>query len=296
MTPSQQETAYAKINLALHVRGRRADGYHTIETLFAFADEGDRLSAEEDAELSLGVTGPFGDLLAGDGNDNLVLRAARAMADRFAPGRGASILLDKRLPVASGIGGGSADAAAAIRLLDRLWGLGRPLTDYEPLAADLGADVPACLHSRSAIGRGTGTALEFVDIAGLADRHLLLINPGVAVSTADIFRRWDGHDHGPLPRPVLETLFEEGRNDLESPARAIVPEIEALLAALRKASPFVRMSGSGATCFALFEERRDAVIAAVGLRVRFPAAWIATMQMHRAPCAAAPSPPQAVPS
>ena len=293
---SQQETAYAKVNLALHVRRRLPSGYHAIETLFAFADDGDRLTAHEAGAASLEVTGPFARDLDGDASDNLVLRAARAVADAFAPGRGAAITLDKRLPVASGIGGGSADAAAAIRLLDRVWRLDRPLSDYEPIAASLGADVPACLHSRSALGSGTGTRLDFVEIPGLAEKFILLANPGVAVSTADIFRRWDGADGGALPGPDLDALLGLGRNDLEAPAIALVPAIGTLLTAMREDSAQARMSGSGATCFALFESLHDAMTSAAALRTRFPGAWIMTGRMHRSPCTAASPGPQTVAS
>ena len=292
----EQETGFAKINLALHVRGRMAGDYHAIETLFAFVDDGDRLVADHAEALSLAIEGPFSAKLDGDVDDNLVLRAARAMAESFAPGRGAALTLDKRLPVASGIGGGSADAAAAIRLLDRLWGLDRPLAHYEPLAAGLGADVPACLHSRSAIGRGTGIALDFVDVPGLSDQHILLANPGVPVTTADIFRRWDGKDGGALPASDLDALFAEARNDLEPPAIALVPAIGTLLAAMREESERVRMSGSGATCFALYDSHHDAVTSADAMRARFPAIWTMTGRMRRSACTAASAGPQTMAS
>jgi 4-diphosphocytidyl-2-C-methyl-D-erythritol kinase len=256
------EEAYAKINLALHVRERRPDGYHRIETIFAFAEQGDRLRAEPGERLSLAVEGPFAASLAGEG-DNLVLRAARALADRFGVTAGARLLLDKRLPVASGIGGGSADAAAALRLLVRFWDLPAPEEDLLAIARALGADVPACLLSRSVRGDGRGDDLRPWDGVGLAGTPLLLVNPGIALSTADIFARWDGIDRGPLPDDPAA-----GRNDLEAPAVALAPVVAELLAMLG-ASPgarLARMSGSGATCFALFENEaaRDAAAAAIG--------------------------------
>jgi 4-diphosphocytidyl-2-C-methyl-D-erythritol kinase len=244
------ETAYAKLNLALHVRGRDPDGYHRIETAFAFAEDGDGLSVTEADGIGLRVTGPFAGSLAGE--DNIVLAAAHALRGRFGVEAGAALTLDKRLPVASGIGGGSADAAAALRLLLRWWRL-EPTEDVlVGLARELGADVPACLFSRSARGEGRGDRLEFVDY-GVGGSPLLLVNPGVKLSTRAVFEGWSGRDGGPLGDP------RSGRNDLEAPARALVPEIGEVLEAL--ASPggaeMVRMSGSGATCFALFEKAAD---------------------------------------
>lgn len=242
-----EEIAYAKINLALRVRGKRADGYHELDSLFAFAEEGDRLSVEAGEGISLRVVGPFaGDL--GDPEDNLVVRAARLLGD----GRGAALTLDKRLPVASGIGGGSADAAAALRLLARYWGLEG--ADLIGLARDLGADVPACLASRTVRGTGRGDLLEPAE-EDFAATPVLLVNPGVPISTADIFRRWKG--------------VAAGGNDLEPPATEIAPAIGEVLAMLRArpGAGLTRMSGSGATCFALFEseaarDSADRVIAA----------------------------------
>ena len=239
------ETAFAKINLALHVRAREADGYHRIETVFAFAEDGDELTVAEGDGLSLAVTGPFADALAGEG-DNLVLRAARALADRAGIELTAAITLDKRLPVASGIGGGSADAAAALRLLRRFWRLDIDDAGLHAIAARLGADVPACLASRNMRGEGRGDALTPVDLPGLAGTPLLLVNPGIPLATAPVFAAWDGAGRGPLAD------WESGRNDLEAPARALVPEIGAVLGALSGAR-IARMSGSGATCFGLFD-------------------------------------------
>jgi 4-diphosphocytidyl-2-C-methyl-D-erythritol kinase len=251
-----EEVARAKINLALHVRGREPDGYHRLETLFAFAQEGDVLSASAAQELGLRVTGPFaGDLPAGD--DNLVLRAAGALRARYRIETGAALLLDKRLPVASGIGGGSADAAAALRLLNRFWGIGASEEALIELARPLGADVPACVLSRPCVGTGRGDELTPYDGADFAGTPLLLVNPRVAVSTADIFGRWSGTDGGPLPADPAEA-----RNDLQTPALAAQPVIGDVLAELGAGgTTLVRMSGSGATCFALFEseaERDDA--------------------------------------
>ena len=259
------DTGWAKINLALHVRARRADGYHALETLFAFADDGDRLTAAPADTLTLAVEGPFGRALAAE-PDNLVLRAARGLARRHGVTAGAALRLDKRLPVAAGLGGGSADAAAALRLLGRLWGID-DAAGLRAIAAELGADVPACLHSRTMRGEGRGDALAPVADGGLAGMALLLVNPGVPLATGPVFRGWDGQDRGPLEGgdPLAAALA--GRNDLEPPAVALVPAIGAVLARLAACDGVVlaRMSGSGATCFALFESvaARDRAAAAV---------------------------------
>lgn len=249
------ETACAKLNLALHVRGRRADGYHDIETVFAFCEDGDELSGEAAGELTLAISGPFATDVP---EDNLVIRAASTLRKAAGSAAGARLHLTKNLPVASGIGGGSADAAAALRLLARLWDLDPALA--EGVAPALGADVPACLRSQSCRGTGAGDELEPVDL-GLAGTPVLLVNPRIPLSTADVFGRWDGVDHGPLGD------WREGRNDLEPAAIALVPEIAVVLDWLRKqpGAEFVRMSGSGATCFAMFdsEAERDEAAAAV---------------------------------
>lgn len=254
------ETAYAKVNLALHVRRRRADGYHDLETLFAFAEDGDRLTAEPADGLRLSIEGPFATGLAAD-EGNLVLRAAHALRAAAGGDAGVHIVLDKRLPIASGIGGGSADAAAALRLLARLWEIRD--VDLMAIADGLGSDVPACLGSITAVGEGRGERLRPIAPPGLAGAGLLLVNPGVPLSTAAVFAAWDGLDRGPLD-PCDPAA---GRNDLEPPARAIAPEIDAVLAALDGA-PLARMSGSGATCFALYasdadrDRARDRIVAA----------------------------------
>ncbi len=244
------ETAYAKINLALHVRQRRPDGFHEIETLFAFVDVGDRLTARAAERDELRIVGEFADLLPEPFN-NIV---ARALAALPRPG-GLSITLEKTLPVAAGLGGGSADAGAVFRLVRAAHGLPE---DWRARAARLGADVPACVESRACLGRGTGTELEPVD-NDLAGAAVLLVNPRVPLATGPVFAAWDGHDRGPLPTGPASAIAREGRNDLEAPAIALCPAIAEVLAALRQSeAELVRMSGSGATCFALFR-RHDAM-------------------------------------
>lgn len=246
------EPAPAKLNLALHVRGRLADGRHRIETLFAFCTDGDVVEVEGAGDLSLTVTGPFAEGLGVE--DNLVMRAARSLREEAGTEQGASLHLRKKLPIASGIGGGSADAAAALRLLTRFWRLDP--SHAAAVAPSLGADVPACLLSMTARGDGAGDELRLVEDPGIPGTPVLLVNPGVPLATGEVFARWDGVDRGPLDD------WRGGRNDLEAPAIALAPEIAEVLDWLRAqtGASFARMSGSGATCFALFDDHaaRDA--------------------------------------
>ena len=240
------EPAPAKLNLALHVRGTLPDGRHSIETLFAFCTDGDRLEAEEAEDLTLEIGGPFAQGLSA--TDNLVLDAAKALREAAGVEGGARLYLNKKLPVASGIGGGSADAAAALRLLTRMWKID---PDHaSAVAPRIGSDVPACLLSMMARGEGAGDRLSLVDDPAIHGTPVLLVNPGAGLSTADVFAGWDGNDRGPLGD------WREGRNDLEAPARSLVPEIGDVLDWLkaRDGAGSVRMSGSGATCFAMFAD------------------------------------------
>ncbi len=271
------EIAYAKINLALHVRARREDGYHELESLFVFATDGDRLTASvrQDGALRMSVGGPFGAGL-GTGEDNLVMRAAIGLRVRFGTGReGADIHLDKHLPVASGIGGGSADAAAALRLLCRVWGIAPSSDALAVLALELGSDVPACLASITQRVGGRGEALAAASIPGIEGKPLLLVNPGVPVSTGAIFGAWDRTDRGALEADDLDTLVE-ARNDLQAPAVALAPVIADVLALLAAQTGvgLVRMSGSGATCFALFERQENCAAAAAEINHEHPDWWV----------------------
>jgi 4-diphosphocytidyl-2-C-methyl-D-erythritol kinase len=265
------EFAPAKINLALHVTGRRADGYHLLDSLVVFADVGDRVEATHAPHLSLAITGPQAASLAVT-DDNLVLRAARAM------GATAALILHKVLPVASGIGGGSADAAATLRLLARM--TGRPLPGAEATLA-LGADVPVCLAGSSLRMRGVG---EVITPFAAPKVWAVLANPGVAVPTPDVFRALTRRQNPPLP-PVLPALttaaglaafLADQRNDLEAAAIALAPAIATCMAALA-AQPgclLTRMSGSGATCFGLFSDEHQTKVAAHTLQSAHPNWWI----------------------
>jgi 4-diphosphocytidyl-2-C-methyl-D-erythritol kinase len=278
------ETAFAKLNLALHVRARQEDGYHRIETLFAFVEAGDTLAVRPARALSLDVRGPFAEA-AGPVASNLVLRAAAALQQIHGLSAGAALTLDKLLPVAAGLGGGSADAAAALRLLTRFWALPEDEEKVRQLAQGLGADVPACLVSRLARGEGIGAVLTPVDDRSLHGLPVLLVNPGVALATSAVFAAWDRVDRGPLgPGPALEAA-QDGRNDLEAAACSIVPEIRLVLAALSgcDGNLLVRMSGSGATCFALFESTSARDSGAKRIGVDHPS-WWQLASCLRGPC------------
>ena len=265
------ETAFAKINLALHVRRREDDGYHAIETLFAFAEDGDRLHLIDAPGLD--VTGPFAGALI-DG-DNLITRAAEAFAELTGRPIEGGFRLDKRLPVAAGIGGGSADAAATLRLLCARDGIDPNEEAVRMLAARLGADVPACLVSQPVRGEKRGDSL--IPLDGVpSGQPLLLINPMRPLATGPVFAHWDGVDRGPLDDGDPIEAARKGRNDLEPPAIAILPvigEILTLLAA-QEGVLLARMSGSGATCFALFDDEASLEAAADGIAEQHSDWWL----------------------
>jgi 4-diphosphocytidyl-2-C-methyl-D-erythritol kinase len=276
------ENAPAKVNLTLRVLGRRADGYHDLESLVVFADIGDALTFAQGAALALEVSGPTA-AAAGDTADNLVLKVARALGERVAGLQLGAFALAKRLPVAAGLGGGSADAAAALRLLAR--GNGIALDDPRLLQAAraTGADVPACLDPRARVMRGIGDILSApLDLPKL---DAVLVNPGVAVPTKMVFAglnlgratavpdvspQWPGN-----PTDLVAALAKD-RNDLEGPAIELQPVIAELLAVLRNlpGCRLARMSGSGATCFGLFDTSVAAEAAARALRVGYPDWWV----------------------
>jgi 4-diphosphocytidyl-2-C-methyl-D-erythritol kinase len=256
---SFDEVAYAKINLALHVRGRRDDGYHEVETLFAFVDQGDLLQMTDGSPDTLRVTGEFADS-AGLLEHNLAWRALQLDLARSP----LLIELEKRLPVAAGLGGGSADAGAVIRALYRFRGVRRRIT--RAAIANLGADVPACVASVTCIGRGTGTDLEPA-LGSLTGTPVLLVNPRIPLATGPVFKAWDGLDRGPMPDAEALEIALAGRNDLEAPAISLCPAIAEVLAALHDTAPMLaRMSGSGATCFALYRTEAERAAAAQRLR------------------------------
>lgn len=266
------EFAPAKVNLNLHVGPLRADGRHDLSSLIVFAGVGDVVRVEEADDLSFSVEGPFSAPLQGeDAESNLVVRAARKLAALCGAPPKARITLEKRLPVASGVGGGSADAGAALRALSRLWRVTPDARALAELAFSLGADVPVCVASRPSIARGAG---EILAPARAPLAHIVLVNPGVATPTGPIFRAYDRAVPTP-PEPVTpraprgpiaawRTFMSRTRNDLQAPAIERAPVIADVLSALEQSPGAVaaRMSGSGATCFALFPDAQSAARAA----------------------------------
>jgi 4-diphosphocytidyl-2-C-methyl-D-erythritol kinase len=285
MTDQTPHLARAKINLALHVTGRRSDGYHLLETLVVFAGVGDRLMVEAAAADALGVDGRFAEAVPLDGT-NLVIRARDGLRAAF-PANDCgpvALRLEKNLPVASGVGGGSSDAAAALRALCALWEIDAECAAVGAVAAGLGADVPMCLDGRALVARGIGE--EIAPLACWPRLDMVLVNPGVAVSTPAVFSRLSRHDYPPLPRlPETPDAAEaiawlaRARNDLEPPARAEAPAIgEALDALAQAGASLARMSGSGATCFGLFAEANAAHAAAATIRAARPGWFVEATQ------------------
>jgi 4-diphosphocytidyl-2-C-methyl-D-erythritol kinase len=269
-----EETARAKVNLALHVVGKREDGYHLLDSLVLFADLADRLQIAPAGETGLQITGSLSGAV--DRQDNLVLRAHAAMQRAF--GRlvpNIDVTLEKSIPVAAGLGGGSADAAATLRALCRLAGLDPMSRQLHEIALTLGADVPVCLHSRASRLRGIGEAIE--PIAGFSPLHVVLVNAGTPVPTAEVYAGL-ALDAGEPGYPPMEFPFDfsTSRNDLTPPALELVPEIGPVLQQLKELAgvKFARMSGSGGTCFAVFDDRSGAEAAAAVLVRDHPNWWV----------------------
>jgi 4-diphosphocytidyl-2-C-methyl-D-erythritol kinase len=262
------EAAPAKVNLFLHVTGKREDGYHLLDSLVVFAGVADRIQFTPSDTLALAATGPFAASLAAE-PDNLVLRAARMLAAESGLRPVGTLTLDKRVPVASGVGGGSADAAATLRLLCRVWRLSPQDQAVARIASRLGSDVPVCLHSQPMRMRGVGDKLT--PVASLPPCGLVLVNPGVPLPTTSVFRARASENY--TPGAVLPDAWDTARqmattlngltNDLEAPAIGLVPTIRDVLRAIadRPGCLLARMSGSGATCFGLFANAEDATVA-----------------------------------
>lgn len=281
------ETAHAKINLALHVTDKRSDGYHDLDSLVVFAASGDRITASNADTISLTLQGPGAAKLQSD-TDNSVLAAAHALYDHAELNgltlacTGADLVLEKNLPVAAGIGGGSADAAATLRALNRLWGLHLPEDDLEHIGAQLGADVAVCIGGRTCRMRGIGDHLTPLAANHLPRLELVMVNPGVAVATPTVFKNLQNPHQSTLPflpdqqdfRSWLNWL-NRTRNDLFEPACRICPAIGDVLSELDcSGARLSRMSGSGASCFGVFETRSGAENAAAALKTWHPDWWI----------------------
>jgi len=276
-----EERAPAKLNLCLRVTGRRADGYHELDSCVVFTEWADRLTIVPDEGLALELAGPFAPALA-DCSDNLVIRAARRLAAHAGRPPDLRLILDKRIPVAAGLGGGSADAAATLRGLDRLWDLRMAPSELLAIALELGADVPVCLLGRPARVRGIGERLEPLALPAL---DLVLTNPNEAVSTARAFAGLGPlgsvpAPEGPVPggRADLLDWLRRCPNDLEAPARRLVPLIDRVLAAIARqpGCRLARMTGSGATCFGVFDDPAAATRAAAAIRRARPDWWVAS--------------------
>lgn len=280
--------APAKVNLNLHITGQRADGYHTLSSLIAFADVADTVTAEPADELSLTVDGPFAADLEGQ-PDNIMLRAARALAEATGTEAKAQLTLTKRLPVAAGLGGGSSDAAATLAALCTLWNVDPGPEALDTIALELGADVPVCRYGRAALVSGIGEVIQ--PAPAVPDAWLVLVNPRVAVPTGVIFRHRAGPYSEPAAAPdaplrdaaALAAWLGHSHNDLEAPACQVVPLIADSLAALA-ATPgchLARMSGSGATCFGIYADGERARTAAEQIRAGQPDWWVCAAPLRR---------------
>ena len=280
-------TAPAKLNLYLHVTGVRKDGYHLLDSLVVFARLHDELAFRPDDTLSLVLRGPFAAALGEvDLDDNLVLRAARHLGRLHHVNDGAAIMLTKNLPVAAGLGGGSADAAATLLGLSRLWGLGVEAPALQNLGLELGMDVPVCIEGGPAFVGGVGEILT--PVQGLPLAGLVLVNPGAALSTAAVFKAHGGTVSKPaacqaLPKDAaaLVLYLKARRNDLTAAAVALAPEIAGVLSAIAGTPHCLlsRMSGSGTTCFGLYGDRLAAEAAAKALLNSHPNWWIAATEL-----------------
>jgi 4-diphosphocytidyl-2-C-methyl-D-erythritol kinase len=278
--------APAKINITLEVGAPRADGLHPLQSAVVFADVGDWVEASSADTLSLAIDGPFANGLRAD-EENLVLAAARSLGARS----GAALRLTKNLPIASGIGGGSADAAAALRALNQLWALGLSESDLEHRSAKLGGDVPACVRARACWMTGVGEKLAPLNAPSL---HAVLVNPRVPLATAAVYKAFDsagmGRMFSPTAAPDWRDFEHVARdaavrgNDLARAAAGILPEIDRVIALLRDdhAVQYANVSGSGATCFALVQDRDSAVGLAARVGAQRPNWWVVPTVLNAA--------------
>lgn len=277
--------APAKINLYLHVTGRRADGYHLLDSLVVFAAVGDTLRIEPADELTLTNEGPFGAILE-PGPNNLVLRAARSLAAEAGIDRGARLTLVKRVPVAAGLGGGSSDAAAALKGLAKLWDVDVDSEDLARLGLDLGADVPVCLYGAPAYVSGIGEVIEAAPT--LPETHLVLANPGRPVLTAAVYAAQVGRfaaparfADAPADARALAEVLSRRENGLAAAAATIEPVIGETLAVLAQLDGclLARLCGSGPTCFAMFADGAAAATAAATLAQAHPGWWVTATRL-----------------
>jgi 4-diphosphocytidyl-2-C-methyl-D-erythritol kinase len=278
MTPTASLTTRAKLNLSLTITGKRTDGYHLLQSLVAFCEVGDVVTATPAPTLSLTVSGRFAEHIHADAT-NLVLRAAHLLQHHTGTSQGAALHVDKHLPVASGIGGGSGDAAATLHLLNQLWECDLSISDLATLAASLGSDVPVCIHANACWMEGIGERITPLTVP-LPPLYAVLVNPLTPLSTPTVFAECRANEwSGEQPHEVSLTSL---RNDLTAAAIRMCPEIGDILAALRHTpnALFAGMSGSGATCFALYESKKGAATTRMSLQHLFPSHWMAYGRLH----------------
>ncbi len=282
--------APAKINLYLHVLGRRSDGYHDLDSLVAFATLHDVITVTPADEWSLAIDGPFNEILSAsvEDRDNLVLRAARVLAEHLGHDDGVALRLHKEIPIEAGLGGGSADGAAVLLALCRMWHAEVPMVVLSEMARRLGSDLPVCLHSRTAFMGGVGERIEIApEVPPLG---IVLVNPRARVPTAEVFRRWS-QSGAPMDRPSYQpadpvsliNALRECRNELTAPAIAMAPMIGTVLSAIESTLGVLltRMSGSGATCFGLFADAVAAQSAAEQIAQAQPEWWVRAGRLIR---------------
>jgi len=271
-------TAQAKINLYLHVTGKRADGYHLLDSLICFAEFGDEISVSPADDITLEITGEFGDGLSSE--DNLIVKAANLLKNKYNIKQGANIKLEKNLPVGAGIGGGSADAAAAAKLLVELWDLSCINNELADLLLPLGADIPVCIHSKTSYVSGIGDIIE--PLSGFPEIYMVLVNPLKHVSTPEIFQMGFDSYNEPVNHRSFDNIDQlveflaECSNDLESNAVKLVPEISDIIDIIKRQEGcrLSRMSGSGATCFGIFDNKANAKKASNYIRDKHPNWWV----------------------
>ncbi len=281
--------ARAKLNLFLQVVGRRADGYHLLDSLVAFASTADLVTAQPAERLSLSVSGPFAQH-AGPDNENLVLRAARALQTATGCIQGAALFVEKNIPAGAGLGGGSSDAAMTLRVLNEIWELDLSLNGLAKIALTLGADVPVCVYAQAAHMSGIGENVLPIDPLPAID--MVLVHPGQSLATPAVFKALAGRYSGqarPLPANIsapsaLMELLNQTTNDLEAPARELLPAIDQILESLRSRPGCVlaRMSGSGSACFGLFADSNAASAAAGHIQQTQPQWWVQSGKLEQA--------------
>ncbi len=281
------EPAPAKLNLFLHITGKRPDGYHLLDSMVVFTEFGDTLEIHPADDVTLDITGPFA---AGLTPDNSVMKAATLLQKQSGGKKGARMVLHKRIPVAAGLGGGSADAAAALRGLSKLWNISLPQNTLNALALSLGSDVPVCLTGEPALMRGVGEEIHSLPLTAKA--WVVMANPLLPLETADVFRNFKGEFTALCDMPpriasfdALQKFIAPTHNALEKTSIRLMPQIADMLGWLRSLNDcrLARMAGSGATCFALFDDAAKSEAALKKIRADFPRWWAVATAIKKTP-------------